>query len=122
MRISDWSSDVCSSDLLAAREGHATLADDVVEPAGQALHERQGPGDLEGVANLVVGAVAAEGEVLAHGVGEEEALLEHEADERGQVVRVELVEGRAVESHRSEERSVGNACVGTCRSRWSPYN
>src|SRR3546814_9542704 len=38
---------------LAAREGHATLADDVVEPAGQALHERQGPGDLEGVANLV---------------------------------------------------------------------
>src|SRR3546814_16716494 len=23
---------------------------------------------------------------------------------------------------RSEERRVGNACVSTCRSRWSPYN
>src|SRR3546814_20692221 len=24
--------------------------------------------------------------------------------------------------HRSEERRVGNECVSTCRSRWSPYN
>src|SRR3546814_14566668 len=23
--------------------------------------------------------------------------------------------------YRSEERRVGKACVGTCRSRWSPY-
>src|SRR3546814_10104140 len=25
-------------------------------------------------------------------------------------------------SVRSEERRVGNACVSTCRSRWSPYH
>src|SRR3546814_17665155 len=24
--------------------------------------------------------------------------------------------------HRSEERRVGNGCVSTCVSRWSPYN
>src|SRR3546814_16055216 len=24
--------------------------------------------------------------------------------------------------HRSDERRVGNACVSTCRSRWSPYH
>src|SRR3546814_17910595 len=24
--------------------------------------------------------------------------------------------------YRSEERRVGNECVSTCRSRWSPYN
>src|SRR3546814_13126091 len=24
--------------------------------------------------------------------------------------------------HRSEERRVGKECVGTCRSRWSPYH
>src|SRR3546814_15500968 len=24
--------------------------------------------------------------------------------------------------HRSEERRVGNECVSTCRSRWSPYH
>src|SRR3546814_19560949 len=25
-------------------------------------------------------------------------------------------------AHRSEERRVGNECVSTCRSRWSPYH
>src|SRR3546814_10507275 len=31
---------------------------------------------------------------------------------------------RLFEQHRtdSEERRVGNECVSTCRSRWSPYN
>src|SRR3546814_3436035 len=28
----------------------------------------------------------------------------------------------AVEEERSEERRVGNECVSTCRSRWSPYH
>src|SRR3546814_18737298 len=28
---------------------------------------------------------------------------------------------RIITYHRSEERSVGKACVSTCRSRWSPY-
>src|SRR3546814_17028562 len=27
-----------------------------------------------------------------------------------------------LESNRSEERRVGNECVSTCRSRWSPYH
>src|SRR3546814_16238521 len=29
---------------------------------------------------------------------------------------------RPAAKRRSEERSVGKACVSTCRSRWSPYN
>src|SRR3546814_10284125 len=29
---------------------------------------------------------------------------------------------RGPKSHRSEERRVGNECVSTCRSRWSPYH
>src|SRR3546814_13111642 len=29
---------------------------------------------------------------------------------------------RAALTVRSEERRVGNECVGTCRSRWSPYH
>src|SRR3546814_11417155 len=44
MRISDWSSDVCSSDLLAADRGHAdaiAIAADAVDDAGdQMLHLR----------------------------------------------------------------------------------
>src|SRR3546814_3961350 len=31
-----------------------------------------------------------------------------------------LIEGRV--SDRSEERRVGNECVSTCRSRWSPFH
>src|SRR3546814_2746720 len=30
--------------------------------------------------------------------------------------------GRGHERRRSAERRVGNGCVGTCRSRWSPYH
>src|SRR3546814_13937322 len=29
---------------------------------------------------------------------------------------------RLTAQHRSEERRVGNECVVTCRSRWSPYH
>src|SRR3546814_2356461 len=43
MRISDWSSDVCSSDLLPFR-GRAAIADPSVarHPAGQARHRQAG--------------------------------------------------------------------------------
>src|SRR3546814_14037241 len=30
--------------------------------------------------------------------------------------------GEFIRSNRSEERRVGNECVSTCRSRWSPYH
>src|SRR3546814_8806209 len=33
----------------------------------------------------------------------------------------EIAEEKASFSARSEERRVGNECVSTCRSRWSPY-
>src|SRR3546814_19781886 len=34
-----------------------------------------------------------------------------------------LAEGRGrAQAARSEERRVGNECVSTCRSRWSPYH
>src|SRR3546814_11159844 len=35
--------------------------------------------------------------------------------------RVSKEFGRAYPELRSEERRVGKECVGTCRSRWSPY-
>src|SRR3546814_20846986 len=33
-----------------------------------------------------------------------------------------LARGQNGGPHRSEERRVGQECVSTCRSRWSPYN
>src|SRR3546814_12368187 len=33
-----------------------------------------------------------------------------------------VTDGSQMNSIRSEERRVGKECVGTCRSRWSPYH
>src|SRR3546814_11006496 len=56
----------------------------------------------------------------------------------GLIERVEIIQGGGaavygsdaiagvvnyiLKDDRSEERRVGNECVGTCRSRWSPYH
>src|SRR3546814_12298957 len=133
MRISDWSSDVCSSDLGA--EVGAPL--DQVKIGGAKLGE----------ARYRV-AVERDGILLAAVVGRTEgrepdadALGADFLDERGRhleqqarpvgdrssifvgakigVRLQELLDQIAV---RSEERRVGKECVGTCRSRWSPYH
>src|SRR3546814_12374335 len=91
MRISDWSSDVCSSDLsLGARVGEAPQRLGPVDP-----------GALGPAANsdLAAADVETERDRLTFG-------------ERGDEARVLQC--------RSEERRVGKACVSTCRSRGSP--
>src|SRR3546814_2016598 len=93
MRISDWSSDVCSSDLVVP----AVVL--VVVPVVVAMlaHQR----DLQALARPRLAVAAHEGELEAcTGVA---------------VGAVRVVE-------RSEERRVGKECVSTCRSRWSPYH
>src|SRR3546814_14944446 len=111
MRISDWSSDVCSSDLerAAGREnygpGHVRLLapEFPVHEIGEAAEE-QAEGDAAG--DEVMDAQPTELFLARH---VEDA--ERDAD------------GPAVEGHaRSEERRVGKECVSTCRSRWSPYH
>src|SRR3546814_8743991 len=92
MRISDWSSDGCSSDLLFR------LGRDGLDPPGTdrglvAGGERD---DLESViaATAVVARAAAR------------------ASREGEYRR----------GSRSEERRVGTECVSTSRSRWSAYH
>src|SRR3546814_15614918 len=36
--------------------------------------------------------------------------------------RLQLLRGLGIDLLRSEERRVGQECVSTCRSRWSPYH
>src|SRR3546814_19463944 len=100
MRISDWSSDVCSSDLLGGR---------IVQPPDQ-LRESLGlqsvPEDLRQPAGKAVEAVDEK-----PGVFDEDRFTDHlEGDQQ------------LVADQRSEERRVGKECVSTCRSRWSPYH
>src|SRR3546814_2714868 len=92
MRISDWSSDVCSSDL---RVGAFAYDQRHVEAA-----RGQDGGHVD------------VGQERHHDIGR---LF---ADQRPQGAQA-LPGGQRT---RSEERRVGKECVSTCRSRWSPYH
>src|SRR3546814_13132709 len=104
MRISDWSSDVCSSDLM------------------EIFHHEQVRLPGAGVARFFAHLLEA-AQRLADAATEQVAVIR----QRGQAEtrepcqfqkRVEVVERHG----RSEERRVGKECVSTCRSRWLPYH
>src|SRR3546814_17169705 len=103
MRISDGSSDVCSSDLRADEEGGilADAADAVVHRAAEAEVGKEGGGGQT--------AVAAGGEILRG----------HRPQPLVQLRCCDGARGEAALGVRSEERRVGKECVSTCRSRWS---
>src|SRR3546814_17211665 len=102
MRISDWSSDVCSSDLVAPALVKAGARSLFVAQLDEALKlrpllDRCHPAISLYVLNgLMPGAEAdyADNNILPvlNSLG------------------------------RSEERRVGKECVSTCRSRWTPYH
>src|SRR3546814_16700191 len=116
MRISDWSSDVCSSDLrnatktLAAQLRYTRAAAiHTGEPKVLALdvdaahwHPGRREGDLPGKPTLDV-LTAAQEQVQS---GE---------------ARFRFFPDGPATGGRSEERRVGNECGSTCRSRRQPY-
>src|SRR3546814_20724019 len=101
MRISDWSSDVCSSDLAGEIEPLDSLraADDFVIAMPPAKPEQ----------------------VIVERLGENPHLVAIGIDAERAVALRQLRAVAAVDQRRSEERRVGKECVRTCRSRWSPY-
>src|SRR3546814_15612774 len=104
MRISDWSSDVCSSDLAAGISAHQIIAPLIAASVAIAAFAFL-------FQELVVTRATA-------------ALNDWQAVEYG---RLESDDGIATnawvrDSDRSEERRVGKECVRTCRSRGSPYH
>src|SRR3546814_11545325 len=102
MRISDWSSDVCSSDLVDAATGKVALVRyTAVDDAGTTLNPLLFDGQVHGG--------------IAQGAGQ--ALMEDVNYDPGSG---QLLTGSFMD--RSEERRVGKECVSTCRSRWSPYH
>src|SRR3546814_13500577 len=100
MRISDWSSDVCSSDL--ALPGDLVL--DAVEQCA-----------AKGIRALVIFS-AGFNEAGDEGIARQ-ARLREIVDSTGM-----RIVGPNCLGVRSDERPVGNECVSTCRSRWSPYH
>src|SRR3546814_9201964 len=95
MRISDWSSDVCSSDLRIRSVVFVHLFAPPRHPGGRPVR-RHAQGAETGSPASTAGA--------DHGAGQ----------------RNKPIHGRrrATCAGRSEERRVGNECVSTCRARW----
>src|SRR3546814_20435427 len=133
MRISDWSSDVCSSDL--SKDRLANLEEELanleqesseltqrwqaekekinseaklkeqLDAARIELEQAQRNGDLARAGELSYGAIPQLTKQL------EEA----QAVSQGAMLREEVTN-----EDRSEERSVGKECDSTCSTRWAP--
>src|SRR3546814_21195285 len=99
MRISDWSSDVCSSDLLSV----AVLVDGsyVAGEDGTRTYTPRPEDEMEQLTTVVRSVIGYD-------------------EKRGD--KVEVINMRFIDDQRSDERRVGNECVSTCRPRWSPYH
>src|SRR3546814_13595700 len=102
MRISDWSSDVCSSDLI-----------------------EQGTREHVDIEAVRAGCDHQFAELLHLSLLEQSRLVVERLQFR--IVVAWLAHSpsfrhRRTAQLRSEERRVGKECVSTCRSRWSPYH
>src|SRR3546814_11416642 len=99
MRISDWSSDVCSSDL-------TVFISSIVAPDDRSF--------------LVIFCFSDK-LIISIGKG-----IRAEAPPDKNITAISFVFAFSRISNillvRSEERRVGKECVSTCRSRWSPYH
>src|SRR3546814_15382447 len=103
MRISDWSSDVCSSDLEVDQPGKRRPRSLLLA----AQHQLRQPLNALG---LLVGDLRQGASGCDLGGRELEGIV---ADMRYAL---------HLSNTRSEERRVGKECVSTCSSRWSPYH
>src|SRR3546814_11935002 len=111
MRISDWSSDVCSSDLDAA-PAEAVVAIDAAIFGDHAARESGI------VAQLFERISEHRHPILARNMVDRAVGVARQPVPR---VGAETLFGPWAVC-RSEERRVGKECVSTCRSRWSPYH
>src|SRR3546814_11961681 len=99
MRISDWSSDVCSSDLdpdlrCLRQRKQVEYSVGRLMPPGRPLPDRFHATDIPTRRDLFVPDFLAAADLWL-------CLFRHRI---------------------SEDRRVGKECVSTCRSRWSPYH
>src|SRR3546814_18934328 len=103
MRISDWSSDVCSSDLGGTPEECVYDQTKLVVLSEQYRELTVNQRFHEFATTAGFRLYACEG---------------YDPESKGKVE----AGVKYVKQDRSEERRVGKECVSTCRSRWSPYH
>src|SRR3546814_13463104 len=116
MRISDLSSDVCSSDLIEGR----TIG--IVANQPLVLAGVLDINSSKKAARFVRFCDAFEIPIITF--VDVPGFLPGTAQEYNGIIKhgAKLLFAYAEATVRSEERRVGKECVSTCRSRWSPYN
>src|SRR3546814_15840052 len=107
MRISDWSSDVCSSDLLPSIEGLADFKGKIFLNSRWDYDYTGGAPDNPQLTNLRAKRVA----IVGTGCSAVQA-IPHLAEWDKELY--------VFQRTRSDERRVGKECLSTCSSRWSP--
>src|SRR3546814_2283728 len=143
MRISDWSSDVCSSDLARGKEEVFKARDEMKAAGGKVIAYTADLSDMADCYRLVKKVLDEHGhvDVLINNAGRSirrsiEASYDRFHDfERTMQLNyfgsIRLImgfmpamthrrRGHIINISRSEERRVGKECVSPCRSRGSP--
>src|SRR3546814_11137629 len=112
MRISDWSSDVCSSDLNfieyldSSYEVKSLIGDESIFQHYREWYATRGVSRNH--ADLVSGVVSRNKHI--------EYALYDEIPRRVSII------GSPLDGYRSDERRVGKECGSTCKLRWWPYH
>src|SRR3546814_10822808 len=118
MRISDWSADVCSSDLAEKERVAVEEAEEVREQLADAADLPSVRKVCDRIKHIAFDSIMREQMVK---------LVQDKIKKVGGTT-MSISSIRALcryenpENHRSEERRVGKEGVRTCRSRWSPYH
>src|SRR3546814_13423901 len=127
MRISDWSSDVCSSDLpsipivrpVARQHRHQPNCYHCPKPRRQPRGGRENSHRLR---DAIKSIMESRKLPSIFAIGSTDSTRPHTACHESLnrfACGSDLLPPRP---KRSEERRVGKECVSTCRSRWSPYH
>src|SRR3546814_19465556 len=113
MRISDWSSDVCSSDLLHLPTSRQTPAPPLRRPRPRGLRSH-----FKIKADFAADCcqVSGRGKIRVS-LTEDRLVGKIQGDDPDPAQTLPLCNHVAP---RSEKRRVGNECGSTCRTRWGP--
>src|SRR3546814_17817148 len=111
MRISDWSSDVCSSDLVFLHISPAVINHMIKRRLVMAGYDETDY-SAHGLRASYLTQAAKDGVPLPEAMRQSQHRSVQQASNYY----------NDAEAERSEERRVGEACVSTCRSRWLQSN
>src|SRR3546814_17679540 len=134
MRISDWSSDVCSSDLLISpieedetpgdedrTRGNPELRNEKAWGVDVGYERSLGSRGIFGVNFFYRDITDLIEHVMIEDLGDGNLYTPRNIGD-GQTWGVELDFSAQLTAFRSDERRVGKECVSTCRYRWWPYH